>query len=169
MTDIFFKEAQSEDGENILNYLKEVQKESPFLLLNDLDISLSQYETALEWIKESPNYFILLAMDKNKIVGMVNINGTNETLREHIGELGISVKKEYWRQKIGETLLDEALYWAENYSSLTRLEIYVQKKNLPALHLYEKLGFSKEGCLKNGVRHLNGTYDDVFVLAKIFA
>ena len=34
------------------------------------------------------------------------------------GELGVVVRKKYWRNEIGRLLVDEAEYWFNTYSSL---------------------------------------------------
>lgn len=166
--EVFLKEAEVTDARKILNYLKEVNAETHFLILEDLEVEATIYEKALQFTKDSPRHFLLLAENKEKeILGMVNINGAQENMRQHIGEVGISVKKAYWHQGIASILLEEALYWWEEFSLLTRLELYVQSQNQAAIHLYEKYNFVLEGCLKNGVQWQENQFDDVYVMGKI--
>lgn len=166
--EVFLREAEVTDAKNILAYLKEVAQETHFLILEDLEVELSTYEKALAFTKESRGHLLLLAENEEaEILGMVNINGAEEKLRQHIGEVGISVKKIYWHQGLASLLLDEALYWWEEFSQLTRLELYVQSQNQAAIHLYEKFGFLREGCLKNGVQLGKNQFDDVLVMGKI--
>jgi len=54
------------------------------------------------------------------------------------GRVFIVVKKAFWNQGLGRILLEEAVDWAENGSSLRRLELTVQVRNERAVHLYKE-------------------------------
>lgn len=55
----------------------------------------------------------------------------------------------------------------KEYRSLERVELSVFASNLTAIHLYEKFDFETEG-LKKKARKLDGTYDDIIIMALIF-
>jgi len=50
---------------------------------------------------------------------------------------------------------------------MERVELSVFASNLTAIHLYEKFKFEFEGR-KRRARKLNGSYDDIIVMALIF-
>ena len=85
----------------------------------------------------------------------------------HIGQVFIVVKKAFWNQGLGRILLEEAVDWAENGSSLRRLELTVQVRNERAVHLYKELGFEIEGLQKRGAYLREGIFLDVYLMGKL--
>ena len=55
---------------------------------------------------------------------------------------------------------------ADNWLMLVRVELEVFTDNVKAIHLYEKLGFEKEGC-KRMTTVRNGRYVDEYVMARL--
>ena len=74
--------------------------------------------------------------------------------------------KEYRRQGLGSRLLKETLSVAKK-RGLERVELDVYASNAPAVKLYEKFNFQIEGR-KRKARKLDGTYDDIIVMAILF-
>lgn len=165
--EITFKEALPKDAEKILAYLSKVKDESDFLVVEDLDVDFKKYQQTLVYLYESNSQFLMLAWLEDEIIGMGNINGQFEDKRRHIGELGISVRKEFWQQKIGTYLMEEMLSWFEEDSDLVRLELYVNANNLPAIGLYQKFHFETEGRLKKALEVKPGKYVDAFLMSYV--
>ena len=55
------------------------------------------------------------------------------------------VHKDYQNRGIGRALLQEAVNLADNWLMLIRLELTVFTDNERAIHLYESMGFQREG------------------------
>ncbi len=163
--EITFREALPKDAEKILAYLNKVKDESDFLVVEDLDVDVIKYQQTLVYLYESKKQFLMLAWLEDEIIGMVNINGQFEDKRQHIGELGISVLKEFWQQKIGSYLMEEMLAWFHEESELVRLELYVNERNLPAIGLYQKFGFEIEGRLRKALQVDEDEYVDAVVMS----
>lgn len=89
---------------------------------------------------------ILLAQYRNHPIGIVTIMELAD--RPQVGELGVAVLKDFWRNGIGSLLVDEATYWFANYSTLQKLVLDVFDDNVPAIKLYQKYGFVKTGEAK---------------------
>ena len=47
----------------------------------------------------------------------------------HVGEIGLSILKDYWGMGLGSLLLEELLEWISEVGLLTRLELTVQARN----------------------------------------
>ena len=77
----------------------------------------------------------------------------------HRGELGMGVYARYRHMGIGERLARRTLQAAKELG-LERIDLEVYASNVPAIKLYEKLGFAVEGVKKRG-RKLDGQYDDI--------
>ena len=108
----------------------------------------------------------LIAIDNSKIVGWCHIKPDRWEGFTHAGWLGMGILKEYRGQGIGSALLDQALAEARK-RGMERVELSVFASNVTAIHLYEKFKFEIEGRKKKA-RKLDGSYDDIIVMALIF-
>ncbi|NLR09490.1 MULTISPECIES: N-acetyltransferase [Lactobacillaceae] len=128
------------DAKALLALLERLQKESDTFSLADADdpISAAQEADQLEQIKASPKHLLLVASLGQRLLGVLSISPTRQG---NVGELGIAVEKKYWHLGIGTALVDEALYWADTASQLQAVGLIVQTRNVPAVKLYQKMGF----------------------------
>jgi len=110
----------------------------------------------------------LLALDGERIIGMASIKGYSEWRMAHVGEIGLSILKDYWGLGLGSLLIEELLDWVVEVGVLTRIELIVQARNLRAIHLYQKFGFLTEGCMKEAVQTREGQKVDVLMMARLF-
>ncbi len=158
--------AESYHAKELLQYAKQIGSETEFLSFGPEGIPLSVDQEALylEAVLESSNQLMLIALDKDKIIGLASVGASDNPKLKHVGEIGISVLKEYWGYGIGSILLDEMITWAWQTDCLIRLELDVVATNEKAIHLYEKFGFVTEGILKQGVKLSTG-YEDLYRMA----
>lgn len=143
--EVTVKLATKEDASPILEFLRGAAKESDAVLIPHLnEVTAKQEANNIDLINQFDDCVMLLAMLGEEVVGMVTV-----MVLEHqptTGELGVVVRKKYWRNGIGRLLVDEAQYWFETYSSLEKLVLSVFKTNIPALSLYHQLGFIETGA-----------------------
>lgn len=141
------KLATPDDAQVILNLLKQLSQESSAILVPHLDtLTIEQEAYSLYDINDSTDSLILLAQYRNHPIGIVTIMELAD--RPQVGELGVAVLKDFWRNGIGSLLVDEATYWFANYSTLQKLVLDVFDDNVPAIKLYQKYGFVKTGEAK---------------------
>ncbi len=107
-------------------------------------------------------YFV--AVDGVEIVGWCDVVPLKWEGFTHCGRLGMGVSKNYRRRGIGRNLMEVALREAEE-AGFERVELGVFASNTAAIQLYETFGFVVEGVLKKA-RKLDGTYDDVLLMAR---
>jgi putative acetyltransferase len=74
------------------------------------------------------------------------------------------VSKPHRRQGLGWALLEEAVAWAQA-SAVEKLELHVFPHNEPAIRLYERFGFEREGFRKRHYRRADGGYVDAILMA----
>jgi len=72
--------------------------------------------------------------------------------------------KDRWGRGLGRKAIGAALSHAFDDLQLNRVWLHVNHSNARALHLYESVGFRREGTLRNAV-FKNGQYWDVEVMA----
>ena len=144
MDAVTIKLAGPEDAAKVLAFLRQTATESNAVQVPHLlDVSLEQEADNIKMINQFDDCVVMLAMLGDEPVGIVTVM----MLADHpeVGELGVVVEKKYWRNGIGQLLVDEAEYWFENYSSLKRLVLSVFTDNSPAIALYRKLHFKETG------------------------
>jgi putative acetyltransferase len=72
-----------------------------------------------------------------------------------------------WQGKgVGSALLAACIDLADNWLNITRLYLEVYTDNEPAIRLYEKFGFEREGTLRKDAFR-NGQYVDSYIMARL--
>lgn len=101
--------------------------------------------------------------EPNEILGMVALTNIDWVLRS--GILHIMIGNSGNRNRgIGTFAVSEILKHAFNDMNLHRVELEVLVSNTRAIHLYEKIGFEREG-IKKQAAFKNGNYVDVLCMA----
>jgi RimJ/RimL family protein N-acetyltransferase len=119
-------------------------------------------EMLKEWHDES-TYFLFSIVEKasGKVVGLINLDGVNWSNR--YTEIGIAIASPADR---GKGFAGEALRLLIDYCfkemGLHRVFARIIEGNRPSVHLFNKLGFTQEGTLREQVfRH--GGWRDMYV------
>ena len=96
-----------EDAEALIEYTKKVGKETNFLSFGEegLELSIQQEELYIQFVLESDNQMMLLAKLGQEIIAVASIGGNSKEKFQHVGELGISILKEYWGQGLGRIIV----------------------------------------------------------------
>lgn len=105
----------------------------------------------------------LVALDGAAVVGWCDIARAEREGFRHCGTLGMGVSVAYRGKGIGRRLIEAAIDGARR-NGLERVELTVYASNGPAISLYQKLGFKREGVKRKG-RFVDGRYDDVIHMA----
>jgi RimJ/RimL family protein N-acetyltransferase len=107
----------------------------------------------------TPQTLVLVATVSGATIGYLTAVGS-ERRPAAIG-LGVG---EAWRNRgVGTQLVKDAIAWAQT-QAIHKLAAEVFPHNQPTLHLFEKLGFEREGLLRSHYRRRNGSIWDVVVL-----
>ena len=83
---------------------------------------------------------------------------------KHVGEVGITVSKDFWGFGIGTVLMEEIEIWAKESGVIRRLELTVHAENERAIALYEKMGYQEEGLMKR-VMFINDEFVDGIMMS----
>lgn len=109
----------------------------------------------------------LAAVVNDHVVGMISVHTfPNRPRRRHVGAIGISVHDEWQGKGIGTAMMRAGLDLADNWLNLTRLELEVFADNEPAIRLYERFGFEREGILRQHAFR-DGQYVDSYMMARL--
>jgi len=151
---------EPEQAQDIINYLNLVGGESDYLLFGKNEFPTSAADEAkiiANW-KSSGRNLMLRGLINNEVVSVLTLNRPNRPRLKHLGQMGISVRKDYWNLGVGSQMISSMFEWIkENALDLTKITFEVVDENKTALALYEKFGFKKEG-LKTRCSYVNGKY-----------
>jgi len=106
--------------------------------------------------------FLIFSKETNKIVGEVVINSIYTNNRSASMRIVIS-RKEDFNKGYGSEALILALNYGFAMLNLHRIELEVFDYNHRGLHVYEKIGFKKEGIKRDGW-FFNHKYYDVIIM-----
>ncbi len=151
--------------------------------LNDLRRMPGVYETILghpgEYVQKSeefiahlgPNDFQFTAVcpgdnGEELVIGSAGLSVFASPRMRHVGSIGIMVHRDFQNQGVGRALMNTVIDLADNWLKLVRLELTVFEDNERAIHLYESLGFEKEG-LRRMAAIRNGIYANEYEMARI--
>ena len=105
-------------------------------------------------------------LEDGTVIGCAGLTVCSNPRMRHVGSVGLYVHADYQNQGVGTALMKVLLDLADNWLMLVRVELEVFADNERAIHLYEKLGFEKEGLLRmTTVR--SGRYVDDCKMARI--
>jgi RimJ/RimL family protein N-acetyltransferase len=99
----------------------------------------------------------------HKIIGVLSCIGGEHLGNHHTTTLGITIHKDWRNQGVGRALMTHAIAWVKGTGVVKRMQLGVTSTNAAAIHLYEKVGFEKEGLRRRGL-FKNGRYYDTWLM-----
>lgn len=165
---VMLRSADAEDGEALLRYMKVVTEETPFLIRepNEVTLTLEQEKRFIQSRAEDPREVLLIAEIDGVHVGNCSVMSMGSYRRyTHRCEIAVALYQKYCDSGIGTILLETALDVAKEIG-YEQEELEVISDNEPAIFLYEKLGFRKYGTFPNNMKYSNGTYADAYWMMK---
>jgi len=156
-------------AKNFLIYINSLIEEDAQILLNK-KLSLKKEK---EWLKAKINKVknkkeaILVAKNKNKIAGIAQIE-LKIGRADHVGELGVSVGKEYRSIGLGKYLMKEILKLVKTdlkpKPKIIRLSFL--STNKIAKNLYQKMNFKIVGIIPQQLQYKGKLVDEIIMLRK---
>ncbi|MFA5714680.1 MAG: GNAT family protein [Candidatus Paceibacterota bacterium] len=160
---IVIRSPKISDVDSLLEMINSLVEERAMITIQK-KITLEQERKYLKGIikdKESIHLFLII---NGEVMGNARIT-KHENIKSHIGEIGISLKKEGRGLGLGEKLFKRVMEIGIKKFKLKIVILYVFAKNKIALSLYKKMGFKKVGTIKGGVKHYE-KYDDYVMMVK---
>jgi RimJ/RimL family protein N-acetyltransferase len=156
------RQAIVQDAGAVLDYVHAISAESDFLTFGPGEFELTEAEEqlVLQEYLDTGNRLYLLGLVGDTIVGSLTFSAGRRPRVRHIGELGMSVQKEYWGLGIGSLLLETLVDWARGNGIVTKINLRVRTDNQRAIALYGRKGFTLEGTIRRGIL-LDGKYYDL--------
>lgn len=157
-----------EDAKALIDYMKVTAAETPFLLREPEDVTLTveQEERFLQSRLDDPRELILVAFVDGEHAGNCGLLSLGSKLRIlHRCNVGIALYQKYCGLGIGRQMLETVLETAKTLG-YEQAELEVVAGNIRAQHLYESLGFKAFGTRSHAMKYKDGTYADEILMAK---
>ncbi len=166
--EMILRNAEINDAENLLRYLKITTSETPYLIRepDDVTLSLAQEKNFIQRIMDSDRELMLIAILDGKHIGNCSLMGIGEYRRyHHRCSVAIALYQEYCGRGIGKIMLQTVLETAKEIG-YEQAELEVSADNTNAIALYENLGFETHGLFPNSMKYENGKYADAYWMMK---
>jgi putative acetyltransferase len=120
----------------------------------------------LRAIRRSGDAGVFVAEDRGRIVGRLSLARDPHPASAHVADLGLMVAVSHRGRGIGRALLECAVDWARGVG-VTKLELHVFPHNEPAIRLYERFGFEREGYRKGHYRRHGADVDAILMALRV--
>ncbi len=127
--------------------------------------SVADERRHLRLVRRSPHVGVIVAENEHGLVGRMTIVRDSYPASRHVADVGLMVLRSQRRRGVGTALLAAAEQWARA-AGVTKLELHVFPYNEPALALYERAGYVREG-LRRAHFARGGQLVDAILMAKI--
>jgi len=161
LPEITIRGVEADDWEDIA----EIQSARD-VIYGTLQVPYKSRDAIRERTENQPsNMHGLVAVVDGQVVGLLGLQvGTGR--RAHAASLGMMVHADFQGRGVGSALMAAAIDLAENWLAISRIELEVYPDNAPALALYEKFGFEREGVLRE-FAFRDGRYVDSILMARL--
>jgi putative acetyltransferase len=105
------------------------------------------------------NRIIVLAFDRHRVIGHLQINLATNARFRGTGDLFIYLHQDFQNAGLGAALMKEGIALARARRA-HRVELTVVAENHRAIRLYEKMGFQREGLKRENYLGEDGKYHD---------
>ncbi len=161
--EITLRMINSSEAQLLLNSMIEIAETSPYILTNADYFRNTSIEFEIKWIEgynSDPRSVLIIAESKDKIVGILDFKSYKNVKMFHRGIIGISLHHSVRGEGLAEKLFEKLFSEVQKISDLTIIELAVMSDNVPAFHLYKKVGFKEVGRIPNAFKLDDGKLCD---------
>jgi RimJ/RimL family protein N-acetyltransferase len=161
------REIEEKDAEKLLNLCRQLDQETPFMMLEpgERNTTIEEQRNGIRKILTQANQMIFVVEHEEELIGYLAALGGTYHRNRHSAYLVIGIRQPFTGQGLGARLFRQLERWACQHN-IHRLELTVMAHNKAALALYHKAGFEIEGTKKDAL-FVNGVYVDEYYMAKL--
>lgn len=162
------RNARAEDSEALITYLKVTARETPFLIKEPEEITLSaaDEQAFIKSKNDSERDLMLVAFVDGEHAGNCSFAPVSSFSRySHRCSVAVALYQKFWQLGLGRLMLTEILKQAAD-CGYEQAELEVAAANTGAISLYESLGFVRYGTLRHDMKYRDGSYGDTHLMVK---
>jgi L-phenylalanine/L-methionine N-acetyltransferase len=160
--DVDIRPVRPEDAPDLYEIAMQPAVARSMLFVPSMEFSETKRRVNLEDVHRH----YLAAVVDDQVVGAVILTQHANPRLAHGGRVGLMVHEAFWGQGIGTQLVEASLDIADHWLGLKRVELGVFTDNSAAIHMYEKLGFQREG-VKRRSAFGGGQWQDEMMMARL--
>jgi ribosomal-protein-alanine N-acetyltransferase len=164
--DFYLRQHQHEDAESYLAYMTD-EDVIRFVPEECIPRSIERAKHEIDYHRDlfryrRSLYWALARRDNNQIVGCC---GFNYWSRDHSrGEISYDLARKYWNKGVMSATVKSVVAFAFTQMKMVRIEATIHPENIASLRILNKLGFQKEGLLRDH-KKLHGKFYDAQMLS----
>jgi len=164
---VTIRAAEPGDAGRLVDLAREVgAEEEAWLITGGEWRSAGEERRYLRSLKRHRHAAVFVAELDGTIVGRLSVARDPHPASEHVADLGLMVARDFRRRGAGRALMEEAERWARAVG-VRKLELHVFPHNAPALALYERLGYAREGLRRAHYRRGREFLDAILMAKKV--
>ncbi len=159
---VLVRPATADDLDRLLDFFQRLPEEDRLYLRVDVtqrDIMVRRMNPPEHW-----SVLRLVPLFGEKIVGEAVIAHRAYGFESHVGEVRISIDPEFRRCGLA-TFLGHQIIAHAIVEDLEKLQAEIMDTQTPAIRCFEKLGFEKEGELKDFVKDIKGRCHNLLIMS----
>ena len=128
-------------------YLENVNNPEIYQYISTYPAHIYTREEEIDWVENNQhlNSFTMIDKETHELIG----NAGYHEIKNDIGELGIWIAIPHQNNHYGREILARLIEYGYQELNLKRITLTVHENNERAVHLYQKLGFYKNGRPKS--------------------
>lgn len=162
------RNAREEDSEKLINYLKVTAAETPYLMREpeEITLTLEQEKAFIRNQIDSKNGLLLIGELDGEHVGNGSVNAIGDYVRyRHRCSVAIALYQKFCGLGLGRIMFETLLEVAKD-NGYEQAELEVATDNTRAVNLYKNLGFEIYGTQTHNMKYKDNTYCDVHFMMK---
>lgn len=156
-----------EDAEELLKTVKTYLADSEYIPVKpeEFTVSIENEKHRIKSFLEYDNSLLLIAKKGNKILGNIDITGSQKKVIKHTAVIGMGMLKECRNIGLGTALLRKGIEWAKKNPVLEILWLQVYAENTAGVTLYKNAGFEVNGIQKKFFKPNDNIYFDNVIMS----
>ncbi len=143
---------RDDEAQLSLDMMIDVSALSPYILSTPENFRQRTVESQIKWFQESaasPSALIMASYHNGRMIGFCDGRSYKDFKRKHRAGLGITIHPDFRGCGLGMKMMEVLIAKMKQFAGIKIIELDVMLNNIPALKMYEKLGFKKGGVFPN--------------------
>lgn len=154
------RQTQKEDQPGILKLYKAVAENSRGIARNKTEVNENYVQSIWQGIQNGGLGMVAILNDQ--MIGEIHASSKGIAIFNHVlAYLTVGVHPDFQGKGVGKLLFQELLSFIEKKRpDIYRVELESRASNIAGIRLYESVGFTLEGRMKNQTRNIDGSHED---------